>query len=645
MIGVLFSLSTQSCQVWRYLMPVVAVCVFGACGKESGDEPASGGAGGKATQPAGSGLVVEELSTVPGLEDRSDDAPLAKLFKKADPLADAEWSSEAFSDAAGKQLYQLAKLIAKPSKASELAPDLVVEGFAATSLRPELKVVFEDGAIQVLRPAGDLASLEAKLTGREGLAQMVASLAEPYGGADEVRAKFKVVRVDLREKDGETTVYLESSAQLAGRAVQHTATLRCVWQRVEGSDKPSLAAVALTEFEEVIYQKSEEGGGGAAFADLTGSLLGGLDSFRNQLVFGADHWYGNLDVAFGIHQGNQGLSIGDADGDGQEDLFVCQPAGLPSLLYLRGPDGSLRDATVEAGLDWLDNARSALFVDLDNDGDQDMAITMNYSLCLFENDGKGKFRLFSTVEIFSWPTTVAAADYDNDGDLDIYVCGYNPRGETAPGDIFANPVPYHDANNGARNFMLRNEGELEFSDVTEPTGLNVNNRRFSFAASWDDYDNDGDPDLYVANDFGRNNLYRNDLLPDGTRRFTDVAAEAGVEDIAAGMSVSWGDHNRDGLVDLYVSNMFSSAGNRVSYQRQFKTGADAGSKGDLQRHARGNTLFENNGDGTFRDVSLEAAVTMGRWAWGSHFADINNDGWEDLYVANGFFTTPDTGDL
>jgi len=174
--------------------------------------------------------------------------------------------------------------------------------------------------------------------------------------------------------------------------------------------------------------------------------------------------------------------------------------------------------------------------------------------------------------------------------------------------------------------------------------LYQNNHRFSFATAWEDYDNDGDLDLYVANDFGRNVLFRNDLNEEG-RRFTDVSRQAGVEDIAAGMSVTWGDYNHDGWMDLYVSNMFSSAGSRITSQSQFKRDEDDQTRKDIQRHARGNSLFENQGDGTFRDVSVDAAVTMGRWAWGSLFVDINNDGWEDLYVANGFFTTPDTGDL
>jgi hypothetical protein len=115
--------------------------------------------------------------------------------------------------------------------------------------------------------------------------------------------------------------------------------------------------------------------------------------------------------------------------------------------------------------------------------------------------------------------------------------------------------------------------------------------------------------------------------------------------MGAGMSVSWGDYDHDGLMDIYVANMFSSAGNRIASQGQFKQGETAESRAGFLRHARGNSLFKNRGDGTFEDVSEAAGVTLGRWAWGSLFVDLNNDSWDDLYVANGFFTTPDTGDL
>ena len=139
---------------------------------------------------------------------------------------------------------------------------------------------------------------------------------------------------------------------------------------------------------------------------------------------------------------------------------------------------------------------------------------------------------------------------------------------------------------------------------------------------------------------GRNNLYRNN-----SGKFTDVAGEMGVEDMSAGMSASWSDFNRDGYMDLYVSNMFSAAGNRITFQRQFKPSITSEMKAQYQRHARGNTLFQGTKEGEFQDVSNEKEVTMGRWAWGSRFVDLNNDGWEDLIVANGFITTDDTGDL
>ena len=117
------------------------------------------------------------------------------------------------------------------------------------------------------------------------------------------------------------------------------------------------------------------------------------------------------------------------------------------------------------------------------------------------------------------------------------------------------------------------------------------------------------------------------------------------EDSASGMSVSWGDYDRDGVLDLYVSNMFSAAGSRVTSQELFKPGASALVRKRLQRFARGNTLLRGRKDAAFSDESLEAGVNMGRWAWASSFVDLNADGWDDLVVANGYITTEDTGDL
>ena len=111
------------------------------------------------------------------------------------------------------------------------------------------------------------------------------------------------------------------------------------------------------------------------------------------------------------------------------------------------------------------------------------------------------------------------------------------------------------------------------------------------------------------------------------------------------MSVTWGDYNRDGWMDLYVSNMESSAGKRITYQRHFRAESSDASRAWYRRHARGNTLFRGGADGRFEDVSEEAAVTSALWAWGSLFCDVNLDGALDLLAPNGFVTNERSDDL
>ncbi|MCA9216760.1 MAG: VCBS repeat-containing protein, partial [Planctomycetales bacterium] len=316
--------------------------------------------------------------------------------------------------------------------------------------------------------------------------------------------------------------------------------------------------------------------------------------------------------------------------------------GLPNRLYLQAEDGTLQDVSAKANVDWLEETRSALLVDLDNDRDLDLVVATVAGIVFAENNGKAVFRIRAAIPGSSDAYSMAAADYDNDHDVDIYITAYGPNaGATrARGFEAAMPVPYDDANNGGNNLLLQNEGQFQFRDVTQAVGLDENNQRFSFAAAWEDYDADGDMDLYVANDFGRNNLYKNQ---DG--RFRDVASDAGVEDRAGGMSVSWGDANLDGHADIYVGNMFSAAGSRVTYQRRFLSTRSSERSSSLQRMARGNTLFLADSKNQFADASLQSSAWMGRWAWGSKFADLNNDGLEDLIVANGYFTNRRTDDL
>jgi tetratricopeptide (TPR) repeat protein/peroxiredoxin len=208
------------------------------------------------------------------------------------------------------------------------------------------------------------------------------------------------------------------------------------------------------------------------------------------------------------------------------------------------------------------------------------------------------------------------------------------------------PAPYHDAHNGSPKVLLRNDGHGRFVDVTEEVGLDQNNDGFSFAAAWADYDEDGWPDLLVANDFGRKNLYHNEGKVNGRVRFKDVAAQAGVEDYGAGMSAAFVDYDNDGHLDIYTGNMWTAAGQRVTAQPGFMPDAPPAMHGIYRRHVRGNSLFRNRGDGTFEDVTVKAGAEFGRWAWSSDAFDFDGDGWEDLYVVNGMFTrAPDEGSV
>jgi hypothetical protein len=227
--------------------------------------------------------------------------------------------------------------------------------------------------------------------------------------------------------------------------------------------------------------------------------------------------------------GHQGVSVGDADGDGLDDLYVAQPAGLPNRLYRNRGDSTFEDITDQAGVGVLDDTAQSLFVDVDNDGDQDLVVATSTNPLLFINDGKGHFTLVQDAFRFARPlqgvlTSITIADYDRDGFLDLYLCVYSyffGAGEDKAGT----PAPYYDARNGPPGVLFRNDGHGRFVDATADAGLDAGNDRYHFAAAWADYDGDGWPDLLVANDFGTKNLYHNLGRRDGKVKFEDVAAQ------------------------------------------------------------------------------------------------------------------------
>ncbi|MGB6385900.1 MAG: FG-GAP-like repeat-containing protein [Terriglobales bacterium] len=385
------------------------------------------------------------------------------------------------------------------------------------------------------------------------------------------------------------------------------------------------------------------------YLDITAAALGDNVSYSSQLLHGTDYWRTVLDGACGIDiYGHNGVSVGDIDGDGFDDLYVCQPGGLPNRLYRNRGDGTFEDITEAAGVGVIENTTCALIVDVDNDGQQDLIVVRASGPMLFLNQGGGKFRQKADAFLFANPpqgtfTGAAVADYDRDGWLDIYFCLYAFYQGT---DQYKYPSPYYDAENGPPNFMMRNNRDNTFRDVTAETDLNQNNTRYSFCCGWGDFNRDGWPDLYVVNDFGRKNLYRNN----GNGTFTDIAPQTGVEDVGAGMSVCWFDYGNDGAEDLYVADMWTAAGERISMQDIFQKDAPSETRALYHKHAMGNSLFRNTprnsgGAPAFEDTTRVAGVGIGRWAWSSDAWDFDHDGFPDLYIANGMITSSSREDL
>ena len=494
----------------------------------------------------------------------------------------------------------------------------------------------------------------AAAVGRGGSGENVAACRDHF--LNEIKTYFdKWARVETAEFE---IVQIE---EIAGAASRARADIRYSFvATVTGAGREERVGVWQTEWSRdgsnawraVKWEGTEETVSRArdpVFVDITSHVLGQTESYRNQLAHGADYWRTVLDGACGIDvYGNNGVAVGDFDGDGIDDLYVCQPAGLPNRLYRNCGDGTFEDVTEKSGVGVLDGTACALFADFENKGHQDLLVVCGSGPLLFVNQGNGKFAIKRDAFQFARPpagtfTGAAVADYDRDGLLGIYFCIYSYYLGL---DQYHYPAPYFDARNGPPNFLLHNEGSATFRDRTEAAGLNVDNDRYSFACAWGDSSGSGSPDLYVANDFGRSNFYRN--RGDGT--FAAASAEAGVEDPGAGMSACWFDFDNDGKQDIYVANMWSAAGMRVSQQNNFHEKEPEDVRALYRRHARGNSLYRSEGNGKFQKVSGPAGVEMGRWAWSSDSWDFNHDGYPDLYIANGYISGPidaggDRGDL
>lgn len=458
-------------------------------------------------------------------------------------------------------------------------------------------------------------------------------------------SKFKLDSVEDRSQSDHLRIraYLWVRARHVNGGTYETQARFRVWMRQNAE------GIWRIYNQEIIHGESVLGEG-AGFEEVSQDV--GID-FQAQInpMYATPEWTPDI---FGIFKySSAGVSAADYDDDGHEDLFFCD--GARSALYRNLGGGQFEDVTAQAGLEGLVGFNVALFIDFDNNGTRDLFLGgLTVPSRFYKNKGAGLFERVESLDIAPLVATASAADYDNDGDVDLYLGRYLDPREDLPTTLFY-------TRNSAGNSLLRNDGDFTFTDVTEQAG--VREGGLTLGLAWGDYDADGDQDLYVANDFGRNALFRNEA--DGT--FTDVTAETGTMDFGFGMSASFGDVDNDGDLDLYVSNVHSGQRwygqaatlykyllNSVAqgaifqdlpiYKEIFQyTGSGWHDYGD--RMVKGNSLLINDGKGRFYDTAEDANANPFGWYWASAIFDYDNDGLQDVYAANGWITGKEKDDL
>lgn len=330
-----------------------------------------------------------------------------------------------------------------------------------------------------------------------------------------------------------------------------------------------------------------------------------------------------------------GAAFFDYDNDGWLDIFLVNGTRFQSdwpaaqaptnRLYKNNRDGTFTDVTVRAGLVRSGWGQGVCVGDYDNDGHEDLFITYWGDNALYHNEGNGKFTdvsqkagITTSGKSKRWNTGCAFVDYDRDGKLDLFVANYidfdpktAPTPETGPctfkGMLVACGPPGLE---GGRNILFHNNGDGTFTDVSVKAGILNTEGTYGLGVLTGDFDEDGWPDIYVANDSTSSTLYRNNH--DGT--FTDIAITAGVAyspdgKPQAGMGVSAADYRHTGHLGIVKTNF---AGDTAS-------------------------LYENRGSNVFEDMTFQSGLGRNTrfLGWGAGFLDFDNDGWADILLANG----------
>jgi tetratricopeptide (TPR) repeat protein len=333
-----------------------------------------------------------------------------------------------------------------------------------------------------------------------------------------------------------------------------------------------------------------------------------------------------------------GAAWGDYDGDGDPDLYLVNESGplvphgaprgadpAPSALYRNDGDGTFTDVTAQARVEALGMGMGAAWGDYDGDADLDLVVTRFGTNLLYRNNGDGTFTdVSATARIGAeegfW-TGAAWADYDRDGDLDLHVCGYvryvqDDAARSKSSFQYGALLPYTlnpSSYAPERNLLFRNDGGV-FREVAKQAGVDNASGR-SLSASWCDFDGDGWPDLYVANDISDNAMYHNN--GDGT--FSDVSHAAWVADYRGAMGLGVGDWDNDGDFDIFITHWLAQE--NALYDNQ---------KEKMPPTPEAPMHFIDNAD-----MLGLGQIALDYVGWGTAFFDYDNDGRLDLLAVNG----------
>jgi len=342
-----------------------------------------------------------------------------------------------------------------------------------------------------------------------------------------------------------------------------------------------------------------------------------------------------------------GIAVADVDSDGLYDIYFVNQVGGNQLWKNLG-NGKFRNITEEAGVGMAGRISvAAAFADIDNDGDQDLFVTtVRGGNVLFENDGHGHFKDITKeagLGMVAHSSGAVFFDYDNDGLLDLFVCNVGqytsdnigPDGEYVGlrdafhGHMFPERFEYP--------VLYKNLGHNRFKDVTAEVGLSP--RGWCGDATFADVNQDGWPDLFVLNMVGHSHYLENA----GGHKFVDKTEQYFPKTPFGSMGLSFLDFDNDGRRDLFITDMHSDMFNDIGPEKEklkddqtgeafFPTAVFLG--GPVKSFIYGNALYHNLGNGKFEEVSDRLGVEN-YWPWGPSVADINADGWEDIFIPSG----------